>query len=303
MNDEHTPLLTTTTQSPMETGPRREMNLKTLGIVGAVILAALLLLGFAAARSMPGDALYGAKTAMEDFNGGLQLGEENRVSYQADLMRVRLEEVKDLVSRNAADADTWNAFVARVEQHRDALVKSTASANLDTKAKLAALSDFAGVADAVEQVSETDTRFAPYSDRLEDVRSVAVRAYRDTADLYASEAGKDEVFSFIKDKLGEVSNELKDPNVSQDAVNDADVYVSRVEPAIQSGDLGKAIAAIEEAFRFIRVDLYAGDILKKAAPEKTKNSAATTTATSNIKTATTSKTTVPNPAGTFLFSQ
>jgi hypothetical protein len=301
MNDENTPLLTATKHTSPET-PKNGMNLQTLGIVGGVIILILLFIGFAAARSMPGDALYGMKTAMEDFNGGLQLGEENRASYQADLMRVRLEEVKDLVSRNAVDADTWNTFVARVEHHKDALTKNTASESLDTKAKLAALSDFASVADAIEQVSETDTRFAPYSDKLEDVRSEAVRGYRDTADLYASQASKDEVFTFIKDKLGEVSNALKDPNVGQEAVNDADVYVSRVEPAIQSGDLGKAIAAIEEAFRFIKVDLYAGDILTKAAPQ-TKTPAATSTATTSSAASATPEAAAPNPAGMFLFSQ
>lgn len=264
-------------------------------VIALIVFLILLLIGFMASRSIPGDSLYAVKTqVLERLDAAVQFGSKNKAANQVQNMETRLAELKKLSEKGAVDEAAVTALHNRVLTHVDVLARlvTQESSDFSMEDRLFALNDFASVAGAMETIAENDPELLAFGDQMEDVRRETVNTYKDTADLFVQSTTPDIALEFIKNSLSDVSGKLSnEEGVSAEAIDDAEEYIDRVSLAIKDKDYIKAIYSVGEAARFIKIEEYAGIITPLVQAPSTENASSTpdtgtTTASSSISTST-----------------
>jgi len=270
-------------------------------VLGAVIIVlALLSLGFIAQRSLPGGVFYDLKTrVIENLNESAQASKESKANYQTTRMEARLEELKALTEKGSLSAEAQEDLRALTTLHTQTLKKAVAlqADEVPTPAMLRAISNFSDVAAAMETISEREEFLQELGEHMEDVRREAVNLYQEQSDRYVERETPENIFELVRTLLSDVSNEINNAGISDDTIDDAEVYISRVGPALAAGDYPRALTAVAEAKRFIMIEKYGA--LKISEDTANTNSEATSTeadkATSTESASPTSTPEVPTP--------
>lgn len=255
-------------------------------IIALIIFLALVALGVFASRSLPGNALYGLKTQfIETLNESVQFSAENKAQYQVERMKNRLEEVQAFEEKGTFSQKAREDLERVTAKHMETLT-SIAAANADaapSETTLTAINDFAGVALAIESVSERNEALQEFGEFIEDIRRDSVNLYKDEVDRYVERTVPEQIYEFVRAQLSEVSEELNTENINPQTIDDAEVYINRVGPAMAEADYPRAIAAIAEAMRFIQIDIY-GAVESEAESPNTDTASSTEESTSTTET-------------------
>ncbi len=279
------------------------------GLVAAIIVfLVLIVFGILAAKSLPGDALYSVKTnVLEELNSAVQFGTKAGAEHEIARMETRLREVQALKEKDSFSDSARTTFENIITKHTKVVMDAVQDEKsmLTPTAKLDLLGRFAGVAAAMETVSESDPKLAELGDFMEDQRRESVSLYREQVDRFVERETPANIFEFIKSLLSNVSNELQNGQLSEDTINDAEVYINRVGPAMAQSDYPKAINSIAEAMRFIAIEKYGANADPAAEEsEDAADDAATSTQDETAATATpTTSTSAPQGASTFSFPE
>jgi len=253
---------------------------KTAIVIGIAVCVALIVFIFVALQSLPGQALYGFKTnVVETFVESTRFGSESKASYQVTKMHRRLNELKSLMEDNNSDTATLDLLYAQTQRHNETLTSliQQESENFSMEDRLWVVNDFAVLAGAMEALSESDSKYAALGDQMEDIRRESVNLYEDTAETFILSTTAQNAIDFIKAGLAEVSEKLNTPDVSAEAIDDAENYIDRVGIAVKDKKYARAITAVAEAYRFIEIEHYTG---KLSEADPTNNSASSTPQTS-----------------------
>ncbi len=246
-------------------------------VIALIIFLALVALGVFASRSLPGNALYGLKTQfIETLNESVQFSAENKAQYQVERMKNRLEEVQAFEEKGNFSQKAREDLERVTAKHMETLT-SVAAANADaapSETILTAINDFAGVALAIESVSERNEALQEFGEFIEDIRRDSVNLYKDEVDRYVERTAPEQIYEFVRVQLSEVSEGLNTENINPQTIDDAEVYINRVGPAMAEADYPRAIAAIAEAMRFIQIDIYG--VVKSEAESPSTDTASST---------------------------
>jgi hypothetical protein len=257
--------------------------LKKYGLVIAIILLAFIAFAFMANNSLPGGAFYGVKVNfIEKFAEGTKAGNEAKAAYQVHLMEKRLEEVKRLSVDNTLSAKAREDLTAVIKRHTEALSSAATleSDEVPTTNLLNTVRQFVDVSAAIEQQSEKTDHLQEFAEAAEDVRRDASNLYKNLIDRYSERETQENIFNFIRDQLSKISSELNDSSLSEDTVDDAEVYINRVSPAMAEGNYPRAIGAIAEAMRFIQIEKYGVKVEEQSASSTDNGTDTATTSTS-----------------------
>jgi hypothetical protein len=271
-------------------------NTKKGLVVAIVVFLLLIVFGIIASRSLPGEALYGFKTSViEELNRSVQFGTEAGANHEISRLEQRLDEIKRLKEKGPLSDSARTALENMVLKHSKAVTAAVQDQNsmLTPTDKLSLLERYAGVAAAMETVSESDPELTALGDFMEDRRREAVSLYREQVDRFVERETPANIFEFIKQLLSNVSNELQNGNLTENTIDDAEVYINRVGPAMAEGDYPKAINSIAEAMRFIAVEKYGANVESDEAPSTDDTSTSTEEAVTPTSTPASS---TPTPA-------
>lgn len=267
------------TKSPLTTKTRN-------GLVVALILFLILIaVGFVAARALPGSSMYGLKTGLlEELSQSVQFSGESKAQYQVERMENRLEEAKRLAEKDTVDQETTTSLLEQIHKHSEMLTSIiTSDQSISRAAKLTILSDFASVTGAIEAVCERDPELAAFGEQVEDTRQDIIGMYRDEVDAFVERESMETLYTYIQTRLEEIGSALADPNVSEGTIDDAQVYINRVGPAVAESDFPRAITAIAEAHRFIEIEQYVGIIEEQSTSTDTQSDETGTTSTTTLE--------------------
>lgn len=229
-----------------------------MGVVAVcVLLAILIVMGFLAANSLPGSPLYSFKTdVIESMESSVALSNEAKAESQLTFLAKRLEETKKLSSGDAISPKALEDLQEQVTLRSTALYEALAadSENYTSQNALKIVRDYIGIASALEEITESDTRFGELGNFMEDQRREAVNVYQERVDRFVERATPEAIFSLIQAQLTEVTQELANASLSEETIDDAENYINRVSSSMSEGDFPRAINSISEAQRFIRID-------------------------------------------------
>jgi hypothetical protein len=299
LNDfEHNPL--TSEQADKKRFPAALSSVSNKGIViGLIVFLILLLIGFMASRSLPGESLYAVKTqVLERLDAAVQFGSKNKAANQVHNMETRLSETKELSEKGDVSEEAIAALHDRVLTHAEVLKQlvEQESSDFSMEDRLFTLNNFASVAGAMETIGENDPDLLTFGDQMEDVRRDTVNIYKDTADIFVQSTTPDNALEFIKNSLGEVSGKLSnEAGISEETIDDAEEYIYRLSIAVKEKDYTKAIYSVGEAARFIKIEEYTGAITPLAQAPSESNASSTPSDDSGTSTvaSTTPTTTLP----------
>lgn len=276
--------------------PSQTKQLLTIGVGIVVLLIVVLII---ASSSLPGQALYSVKTnVLEETSQALHFGTKSTAAYQVERLQTRLDELKRITKQESVSEKTLTAFQTQVDKHSATLVTlvTQESAGFTMEERLTTLNSFASVAGAMEVLSESDEKLSALGDHLEDVRRETVNSFKDTVDMFVQSTTQENLFEYIKNQLGTVSEMLNDPDISAETIDDAESYIDRVGPAMSGNDFARAIVATAEALRFIEIERYVGDLIPEEVPQMRNASSTTATTTMDYSSTTldaSTTTTVP----------
>jgi hypothetical protein len=266
--------------------------------VGLIVFLALVAFGAFASNSLPGTALYGFKTEfLEGLNESIQFKASDKAAYQASKMEARIKEIKQFSENGGFSAEALDDLKRVITDHfatLEQIVASDAGEKPDVQ-MLGAINDFASAAFAAELISERDQSLQELGEFIEDVRRDSVNLYKDEVDRYVERETPEKLNEFIMAQLKEVSDAIGTDSIRPQTIDDAQVYINRVGPAVAEADYPKAIAAIAEAMRFIHIDMY-GAIEEQKEATSTPN---TGTSTASSSTSTTELPSEQEPGFTF----
>lgn len=257
--------------------------------IGLGILFLLIVFLLIASQSLPGSALYSVKTnILEETSQVLHLGSKSKAQYQVTRLETRLDELKRITKEETVNEKTITAFQTQVDKHSATLTTlvSQESSGFTMEERLTALNSFASVAGAMELLSENDKKLIGLGDHLEDIRRETVNTFKDTVDMFVQSSTQENLFAYIKNQLGTVSQMLNEPDISAETIDDAENYIDRVGPAMSGNNFARAIVATAEALRFIEMERYVGDLIPEEIPQM-KNASSTASTTIEITSTTT----------------
>lgn len=262
-------------------------------VIGALVVIFGVLVAFSS-QSLPGEALYGVKTqVLERLVASVQFGSNNEARNIIRNMETRLAETKELAQKDTVEQSALDALYARMLTHSEQITAVVMQERSDftMEDRLFVLDDFASVAGAIEIVAENDAKLAPFAEQAEDLRRDAVNLYKDTADAFVQGGILDTVLEYIKNSLSDVSGKLGGNTISEETMDDAEEYIYRAAVAISDKRYDRAIYAVGEASRFIKMETYTGVIepLDRSAedsdPIESNDNTGTSTATTAIEAA------------------
>lgn len=265
----------------------------TAVVIGALVVIFGVLVAFSS-QSLPGEALYGVKTqVLERLVASVQFGSNNEARNIIRNMETRLAETKELAQKDTVEQSALDALYARMLTHSEQITAVVMQERSDftMEDRLFVLDDFASVAGAIEIVAENDAKLAPFAEQAEDLRRDAVNLYKDTADAFVQGGILDTVLEYIKNSLSDVSGKLGGNTISEETMDDAEEYIYRAAVAISDKRYDRAIYAVGEASRFIKMETYTGVIepLDRSAedsdPIESNDNTGTSTATTAIEAA------------------
>lgn len=262
-------------------------------VIGALVVIFGVLVAFSS-QSLPGEALYGVKTqVLERLVASVQFGSNNEARNIIRNMETRLAETKELAQKDTVEQSALDALYARMLTHSEQITAVVMQERSDftMEDRLFVLDDFASVAGAIEIVAENDAKLAAFAEQAEDLRRDAVNLYKDTADAFVQGGILDTVLEYIKNSLSDVSGKLGGNTISEETMDDAEEYIYRAAVAISDKRYDRAIYAVGEASRFIKMETYTGVIepLDRSAedsdPIESNDNTGTSTATTAIEAA------------------
>lgn len=233
--------------------------------IGAIIIVIIIILSlgfFATLQSLPGEALYGIKTnILETGIGATHLRSVTKASYQVTLLEKRFAEAKKLTSLDTVSDQALDALIQNTTEHWSTL-SSIASTSIDSafpKTELLnTVNAFASIASAMEELSENDSKLLRVGDSTEEIRQEAVRLYRDRAESFVATESPETAYTYMTTQLQDVERALAAADFSTSTMRSSENYLDRVEPAVTSGNITKAILAIGETQRIITAATYLG---------------------------------------------
>ncbi len=252
---------------------------------------------YATNQSLPGDMLYGFKIkGLETLVEATHVRSKEKAAHQVTRLQKRQKEVALLTAKETIPDETVEALLNIITLHWNTL-DYIASTSIDSAfpktALLETVNEFASVAAAIEETAENHRPLIRVGDEVENIRSDAVRLYRDRARSFVATETPDTALTYLTEQLQKVETALKTPNLPESSMRTAENYLDRVLPAIAEGDYAKALVAIAEAYRFIRMATYIGTESSRPAAE-----ALITTETSSSSTSTTSPNSTPSVMST-----
>lgn len=228
-------------------------------LIGIGILVALVIAIVSTLNAQPGGALYGLKGSLENLSGE-QTNGPRAAERQVSLMEKRLEETKKLAAKNDVSEKAMTDLIERMNIHLASMseVVNQENEGADEQHVLAQLNRFASVAGAIEMIIENTPNLETYGETVEDIRRESVQLYKEKVDRFIEKAPLEQIYTYIKEQLADVSAQLDDPTISAGAIDDAENYLDRVATEMKKSDFPKVIVSIAEAFRFIQIDRYVG---------------------------------------------
>lgn len=266
-------------------------------LIALIVLLVLVAFGFAISRSLPGEALYGLKTNfLEELDAAVQFTDTSRARQEINRMEERLSETQALAEKPQVSEEALAVLHSQIVEHQTTftdIINRLEDEGVPHTDALVLLEDFTNVAAAIEYVSENDPELEAWSEQVEDVRSDISNLHEDWVDTFVQSAEVEAIYEFIRSRLAAVSEALQDPDLSAEVIDDAEVYIDRVEPAMSDGDFPRVITSLAEARRFIAIEEYAGVLEEPqgASPETQEETATTSTSTPT-------STEIQNEAGT-----
>lgn len=246
--------------------------------IGALVLFAL----FMITQSLPGTSLYQLKTnGVERSIEKTHIYSKDKAWYQVTLMKKRLQEAKELslqsnVSEKAL-ADTTSQINSESAVLALIIDQSIDSAFPKTD-MLSTLNEFISVAGAIEAVGEHDAKLKMLGDAAEEIRQTTNQTYKDRVKSFVQTETPQTALSYIQEELLRVKTESdNNPDLSKKAVRTVGNYLDRVEPAVLKSDYFKAIIAIGEAYRLIKIETYWGGASDEALDTTTDTATSTPT--------------------------
>ena len=294
--------MTTTPQSdenihePLPTNPSRPLRLtRPIGVISIVIIIGLSIGVYATLQSLPGEALYGLKTnVLETGIEATHVRSASKASYQVTLLQKRFAEAKQLTFADTVSDAALDVLMKNSTSHWNSL-SSIASSSIDSAFPktdlLNTVNEFAGIASAMEELTENDPKLLRAGDSMEDIRQEAVRLYRDRAESFVATESVETTYTYLTEQLQTVEQALAVTDFSTSTMRSSDNYLDRVEPAVASGNITKAILAIGETYRIITAATYLGTEYRETKTANdtpptdtsaTSTDVSTTTATSTI---------------------
>jgi hypothetical protein len=274
-------------------------------VIALIVFLALIVFGFIASRSLPGDALYSVKTDfIEELDAAVQWGPKSKAEFYVRRMESRLAELKALAQKDQLTEHVYTDFreiVEKQDQAFTAFINEEQSSFSKTE-KLIAIESYTNVAAAMETLSEGDPELQELGEFMEDIRREAFNLYKDEVDRFVEQETPANIYEFIKERLTEVSNALNDESLSEGVIDDAEVYINRVSAAMADSNYPRAIAAIAEAHRFIVIEKYGvfeATAQTQEAQESATTSTSSATTTQEESSAATPDTSLEAPSFTF----
>lgn len=277
--------------APITSAPTNTRNwTTTLGISLGIVTIVLIVGVFATANSLPGQPLYSLK--IHGLEAGVQathVRSAQKAAYQVTRMQTRLDEVKQLATQTAVSDTALDALVESSTAHWNtlALIASTSIDSAFPKTELlTTVNEFASVAGAIEEIAENDPELVRAGDSIEDIRQDAVRLYRDRIESFVATETPETAYAYLGEQLQLVQTVLESSSFPEKTMRSSENYLDRVEPAVASGNAGKALLAVGETYRIVASATYIGDS-GAAEPATPDTDTATSTPPNDTEAATT----------------
>jgi hypothetical protein len=251
------------TPESLPINPSRPPRLaRPIGVIIILVIIGISLSLFATSQSLPGGALYGIKTnVLETVIGATHLRSTTKASYQVTLLEKRFAEAERLSLADTVSEKELDVLIKNTTAHWITL-SSIASTSIDSAFPktelLTTVNEFASVASAMEELTENDPKLTRVGDSMEDVRQDAVHLYRDRVESFVATETAETAYTYLTEQLQAVEQALSSVDFSTSTMRRSENYLDRIEPAVTSGNITKAILAVGETYRIITAATYLG---------------------------------------------
>ena len=235
----------------------KKILLLALGLV-VLVIAGFFALMHLAYNQVPGDPLYGLKTATEHLFGGMQLTSAGKVDYNITLLESRLNELnRYALSISSSTPEKLTQIAEQSDSHtKDTLNILAADTSLDAETRITTLARLDSVIRAQETLSDTIKEFSSITDTVETNEKRVNEALKAAIADFVTQNATDTIEHLIANRITEISANISTIAPGSSAAKTVANRVSDTNEAVTDHKYADAILAIIRANQAIAIDGY-----------------------------------------------
>ncbi len=228
-------------------------------LVAMVIIGALAF--FMMTRSLPGDALYGAKVGWYEMRSAPENDPEAEARFVLERMERRLGELKRLSDDRRLSAENIDAVASQVSGYVStfaALVYDEREHSIPPKELLDMLSELSVLIRAQQHVVGTNPEHAEAGERIENLWREVTGMRLEQIGVYVYEAPVEEVVGYISEQITKLSGAVESGELSEAEMSLTNYQLTQAAAALARSNFADAIDASLQAEEFLRLEEYVG---------------------------------------------
>jgi hypothetical protein len=243
-------------------GTQGRMTLKKLLLIACALIALVVILFFVLMRisynQVPGDPLYGLKTATEQMFGGIKLTSTGKAEYNITLLESRLNELnRYALNISSSTPDTLTKIAEQSDAHtKDTLNILAGDKSIAAETHITTLAKLDGVIRAQETLGDTIEAFTPIADTIENNEKRVNDALKSAIADFVTQNATDTIEQFIANRITEVSQHISTIAPGSSAAKSVALRVTDTSEAVIDHKYAVAIISIIRADQAIAIDGY-----------------------------------------------
>ncbi len=238
------------------------MTLKKLLIIAGISIAIILVGFFALLRiaynQVPGDSLYGLKTATEHLFGGIKLTNGSKADYNITLLESRLNELnRYALNISSSTPEKLTQIATQSDTHtKDTLNILAGDKSIDGETRITTLAKLDGVIRAQETLSDSVKEFAPITETIATNEKRVNDALKTAITDFVSQNATDTIESLIANRITDITSHISSIAPGSSAAKTVLDRVNDTNEAVTDHKYAEAILAIIRASQAIAIDGY-----------------------------------------------
>ena len=238
------------------------ISFKKLLIVAGILIAVLVLGTYALLRTvynqLPGDSLYGLKTATEKIFGGIQLTSSGRIDHNIALLESRLNELnRYALGVGSSSPEQLTRIVELSDTYtKEVLNTIAADTNMAAPTRIALLTKLNAIVRAEETLSDSVEAFSDITDTIATNEKRTGDALRTAITDFVAQNATTSIEAFIADKITTLGKSIGSIAPGSSAANAVANRISEIHEAVIDQNYKDAIVALVRAEQAIAIDGY-----------------------------------------------
>jgi hypothetical protein len=224
-------------------------------VLVAILLFALLRISY---NQVPGDSLYGLKTATEHLFGGIQVTSTGKADYNITLLESRLNELNRYALHiSSSTPDKLNQIATESDTHtKDVLNILAGDKSIDGETRITTLAKLDGVIRAQETLSDSVKAFTPITETIATNEKRVNDALKTAIADFVTQNATDTIEHLIANHITDISTHISSIAPGSSAAKTVADRVTDTKEAITDHKYTEAILAIIRADQAIAIDGY-----------------------------------------------